>query len=344
MFPLWMCGWLGCSSVGPVDPYTQSNSRYAGLFVIADGSRHLVSFITSTPDEHLVTVDARTGERLVAQALTCDTPQKQPELYPPVGTQAWVRCGNAEAYVVDLKTGAIVRSHEQIVAGHPDLTAGFRIQTHHIDNTVDPPTRALPLKLHDGRSAWLGMNGQHTFAPDPKQRAWIPGYFCWPEHKCSRARKECLGFQQSDSGVGMVLSTNRVHGERKSAARMAPVGDWPVGLLMPGLVGEPDTRCAYEREEHHLILHDSAAFAPKQTLMSKVSRSGTIAWSVPYETLGATDRHQPRRAVMAGDQILILVGNTRNRAYVRAIYVDDATGAVISAVDLFGNAPELATP
>jgi hypothetical protein len=332
----WLLG-SGCWSQLQPDPYLQNGSSYESVLLAEQGRRTLLALVTSTPDHHLVTVDPLTGERLIGVALSCATEGAHPTVYPPVGSKAWVRCGDREAYVLDVVTGAQEVSHQALVERHPDLSAGFRMSTSTVDPTVAAPIRRMRVTLHDGRSAYLDLRGELHFEPDPDQASWVPGYYCWPEHTCSRSRTECLGFSPSPSGVGYQLSTHRIHGESQREPEL--LGEWPVGLLVPGLVREVDSRCAFEREEHHLVLHDTAAFEPKNPQLSLVGRTGEVVWSVPYTALGADETHQPRRAIDRGDAIVVLVGNTRTREYLRAVTLDAPTGAVLGAHDLFGQPP-----
>ncbi len=334
---LLLCNLLGCSAVPTHDPHLMSNSTYRSLVVVRSGGRTLISVLTSTPDDHLLTFDPRTGERVAQTELQCQTVERSPTLLKPVGERAWVTCGDREAFVLDLATGKPLHTFDQLVASNPDLAAGFRSRLGSTDLTVDAPLVALPIALHDGRNAWLDLDGRLRFEPHPDQAAWVPGYFCWPEHKCSRNRKECLGFMKSESGIGYQLSSNRIHGERKTDPVF--IGTWPVGLLKPGLVGEPGSRCAYEDEAHHLILHDSAAFEPTTSMVSRVSRDGTIAWSASYESVGADAKHQPRRALDLGDDVLLLIGNTSHKHTLRATVLDRSTGKVRSSHHLFGADP-----
>ncbi|TVQ88311.1 MAG: hypothetical protein EA397_17195 [Deltaproteobacteria bacterium] len=333
--PLVTVAFAGCFSGGLFEPYINADVTYRTLFVVETSDGPMVTFFTSTPRDHLFGVDARTGVRRFATVLSCATPKSRPEIYPPADGLAWVRCGLSEAYVIDLRTGDRVLSDDHIKSTNPDLVSGYQIRHRTISYDVDAPTRGLPITLHDGRNVWIDLEGKVQFEPVPTT-PWKPGYFCWPEHKCSTTRKECLGFMKAPDGHGMVLSSNRIHGESQRAP--TPIGAWPAGVLMPGLVGEPDSRCAYEHDDHYLLLHDSAAFDPKETLVSLYHRDGTSKWSVSYPSLGATDREQPRMAVQFGEEILVLIGNTRNRRFVRTALIHASTGEVTASHHVFGRA------
>lgn len=323
----------GCSGTALFEPYINADVSYRVLFVVQDSAGPLVALFTSTPDAHLIGVDPRTGDRRYATRLTCEDSKASPRIYPPADGLAWVACGPSQAYVIDLRTGTQVVPHSQIQTTNAELAGGFQIRESSISYDVDPPTRGLPITLHDGRNVWLDLDGRLQFEAVPTD-PWKPGYFCWPEHKCSTTRRECLGFTKAPDGHGMVLASNRLHGEGQRPA--TPIGSWPAGVLMPGLVGEPDSRCAYEHDDHYLILHDSAAFDPKETLVSLYHRDGTSKWSLPYSTLGATDRNQPRVAVRFGEEILLITGNTRHRRFVRTALIDASTGEVKANHHIFG--------
>ena len=323
----------GCTELGLSDPYVNTDVSYRVLFVVDQPSGPLVSLFTSRPEHHLLGVDPRSGERRYATRLRCATAKESPQFYPPAGGLAWVKCGLSEAFVVDLRTGETVVTPAHLQSSNPELASGFQIRHSTISYDVDPPRRGLPITLHDGRSAWIDLSGKVQFEAVPTT-PWKPGYFCWPEHKCSTTRRECLGFTKAVDGHGMVLASNRLHGEGQRPA--TPIGSWPAGVLMPGLVGEPDSRCAYEHDDHYLILHDSAAFDPKETLVSRYHRDGTNKWSLSYPTLGATDRNQPRQAVQVGDEILLITGNTRDRSFVRVAMIHAESGEVVSNHHIFG--------
>lgn len=322
-----------CEAGQLADPYVGRNVTWSHAFVL-EGAPPVLGILTEG-EPHFLTVDLRTGQRLTDLKLPCATPDQRPELYPPAGDLAFVRCGADALSVVDLRRGEVRLTSDAIQAKNADLSAGFRVDTSTITYDVSRPTLGVPLTLHDGRTAWLDLSGTLHAEAIPME-PWRPGYFCWPEHKCSRARKECLGFEKAPHTSGYVLFSTRRHGEKDRPS--SAIGTWPAGLLRPGLVGEPESRCAFEWDESHLVLHDSAAFEPKESLLSLVSRDGTLRWSQPYTALGALPDEQPRQAVHVGDEILVLIGNRRRRRYLRAVLLRATSGEVLAAHDVFGKA------
>ena len=131
--------------------------------------------------------------------------------------------------------GQILLSQAQLVRRIPELKSGFRL-TRQTINEYSPPTRGLPLLLHDGRKAWLDMDA--TLHTQPVKTApWRPGYFCGPTGgaKPSCERKECIAFVSAPGSSGMRLGQAKLWGPDAPPVTAAPAGE---PFLKPG-AGQP---------------------------------------------------------------------------------------------------------
>ena len=326
--------WPLVGSSPKADPLHTSNTSYQHAFIVLDGDRTLVALVLSDDSKPVATLDSRTGERVAMGTLCPPTTQGRITVHQPQNQWLWVSCGPSDFVLLDLITATPTLTASEVTTKNPELAAGFRLDHRSVSHDVDAPTHELMVKLHDGRTAWIDMQGGLAFAPSPGE-PWQPGYFCWPEHTCSTERKECLGLGPSPSGQGMVLTSNRIHGERQRPGET--LAEWPAGLLRPGFVKQPTNRCAFEREGGYLLLHDSAAFEPKEALLSLVDRDGTLHWTRRTAELGAAEGYEPRRAELVGDEVLIFSTNESHRKHLTATWLDLKTGEVRSAQQLFGS-------
>jgi len=311
-------------------PLQRDDARYDHFFIIPDDHRDLFVLLSK---ERIFTFDVRTGEEIARGKVACPGNDEKPSWFVPDGPRIWARCGERSGLLVDLRTAQVVLDTDRLGGRHSELALGVRVDQGHVSHDASAPTRALPVTLHDGRSAFIDAEGELLFARPPTP-PWRPGYHCWPEHWCSTVRRECLGFAPSADGHGMRLVTNHRHGERQRDP--TPIAGWPTGLLKPGLVGDPGSRCAFEHEDTYLAVHDSAAFDPKETLLSLIGRDGTRRWTVPIAALGVAEPLGPRVAQRIGDDVLIVSTNRRSRDWLAIAVLDLATGEVRASHRLVG--------
>lgn len=312
---------------GPADgPVAGRHARLRHAFVVPGPERDLLALVVTgwEGQGELVSFDLDTGARLTTVPLC-----KDPQVYQPVGARLWVSCGETELFAVHMATGALGPTAASLQAAHPELAAGLRVEDRTVSLDVDGPTNAIGLRLHDGRLAWVDLDGA-LHLTHPGGEPWVPGYFCWPEHTCLKSRRACLGFTPAPSGAGMVLAQGVPWGERQTPA--TAVGDWPTGLLRPGFVREPDNRCALESEDAYLFLHDSAAFDPKETLLSLVSHDGDLRWTRTIASFGVPEGVEVRKAKrLDEDRAVLLFFQDQARDHLSVAVIDLRSGATSRA-------------
>ena len=317
---------------GP-DPLHTPNTSYKHAFLVAEGDQTLISLVFDDEPTMVATLDSRTGE-LVAMGPVCPNMDKgRITIHQPQNEWLWVSCGLDDFTLLDLTTAKPVLTRATAASEHPEVAAGIRLGHPHVSHDVEAPTHELRVQLHDGRSAYIGLDGSFSFEPTTPS-PWQPGYFCWPGNACSTERRECVSLPPSPSGQGMVLTSNKIHGERKRPS--TPISEWPASLLRPGFVLQPTNRCAFEEDDSYLLLHDSAAFEPKESLLSLVARDGTIHWTRRAAELGAAEGYEPRRAQRVGDEVIVFSTNESHRKHLTVTWLDLETGEVHSAQQLFG--------
>ena len=192
-------------------PLQRENASYRHFFVLPGDGQDLFAVLS---DDRIFTFDVRTGEEVARGRVACPGSDEPPSWYVPDGPLMWGRCGARSGLLVDLRTAQVRLDTEQLGGRHSELALGVRVAEDHVSHDVDAPTRALPVTLHDGRAAFIDAQGELLFARPPTP-PWRPGYFCWPENRCSLVRKECLGFAPSADGHGMRLMIYKRHGERQ---------------------------------------------------------------------------------------------------------------------------------
>ena len=274
----------------------------------------------STTSHQVYAFDLATGERTGDVTLATVSYGDPFEMFPHAGDRAWANRGG-ELELVDLRRASVVYSGDDLDARVPMLAGGYEVTAS--VTPYDPPMHAVPVTLHDGSRKWIDMTPRALDAPPPPD-PWLPGYFCAPDagEKASCRRQACIGFATVPGTTALVLGTAPVWPNH-----VLPIAasDGATRLLRPGLVNLAETKCAFELDRAVLVMHDSAAMVPRESLLSLVDADGKARWTIPLSAMTDHPRAEAMGAFAVGDAIDVVLSEDHQTLDVVEL---TATGAV----------------
>ena len=209
-------------------------------------------------------------------------------LFPRAGHRAWGLRPDGKLELVDLAAPAKLVAGDGLADALPALAGGYRV-LHGTVTDYDAPYHAMRLELPDGSTRYVDMTPALHESPPPGE-PWRPGYFCGPDWgaKPSCERRQCIVFAPVEGTTALVRGIAPTWDEGSWGTATDVSGPEATRLLRPGLVELLETECAFELDGAVLVLHDSSAMDPKETLLSLVEADGRARWTLPLAEL--TDR------------------------------------------------------
>lgn len=300
-------------------PLDRSATRVEILRALPDTDPPLM--LVQTRDGLVVTVELRTGVRRGEVALGRCEKSSTERLRTSTGSRAFLHCGETSVRAVDLSTGELLWDLTSAASRHPELALGVRLI---LGSEFTRHPTSLPLRLHDGRRAWIDIEGELSFdTPPPAPPA---RHRC--RNHCAHDLDECYDWSDRGGGIERILVVRGQHD-----LRAGPLDPWDAGFIDPRLVRIGPGQCVSERGESFWIEHLSAAFEPREVLLSRVERSGRRRWTLPMTALDPRPGAAIHRIHPLGDVDVLVVGHNpeaRHMRFVTLVHLDPATGEILA--------------